>query len=328
MDNFVKFSLENGGIVRPLIIPAEFTNGTGVMNPSVFCEKEKIFVNVRHSGYTVYHSELNKYELKSGPLDYLAEESDYPKVKTTNYLFELDQNLNVLSKSVVDTSLLDIPPLWKFAGLEDARPIRWEGKFYLTGCRRDTTSNGVGRMELSEIIFENSQIKEISRIRIPSTGKNDTFCEKNWMPILVKPYHYVKWTNPTEVVKCIIDVPYDIKVEVVSSKQLFSDNNKMRGGSQVIPYKDGYLCLVHNSFYELFPSGRQNNNYTHKFVYWDKDWNILKISKDFKFMNNKIEFCCGMSKYKENYLISFGVQDNSSYILRVPEKILEDFIDA
>jgi predicted GH43/DUF377 family glycosyl hydrolase len=45
-------------------------------------------------------------------------------------------------------------------------------------------------------------------------------------------------------------------------------------------------------------------------------------------MNNKIEFCCGMSKYKENYLISFGVQDNSSYILRVPEKILEDFIDA
>ena len=47
------------------------------------------------------------------------------------------------------------------ARLEDARLIKWLNKYYLSGVRRDTTPNGVGRMELSEIeIDEDTAIWE------------------------------------------------------------------------------------------------------------------------------------------------------------------------
>ena len=74
--NFVKLALENGGAIKPLIIPAEHTNGTGLCNPSVFVDDGKILVNIRHTQYTLYHSELQKYEHQYGPLVYLNPEND------------------------------------------------------------------------------------------------------------------------------------------------------------------------------------------------------------------------------------------------------------
>lgn len=43
-------------------------------------------------------------------------------------------------------------------------------------------------------------------------------------------------------------------------------------------------------------------------------------------MGAKIEFSCGMAKHNNDYLITFGFQDNSAYILRIPEKALDEFI--
>ncbi|MEY4421856.1 MAG: hypothetical protein RL581_394 [Actinomycetota bacterium] len=44
-------------------------------------------------------------------------------------------------------------------------------------------------------------------------------------------------------------------------------------------------------------------------------------------MDGDVEFCVGMAKYKEDLLMSFGFQDNAAYLLRVPEKVVEDFIN-
>jgi predicted GH43/DUF377 family glycosyl hydrolase len=44
-------------------------------------------------------------------------------------------------------------------------------------------------------------------------------------------------------------------------------------------------------------------------------------------LNTAVEFSCGMAKYRDDYLLTFGVQDNAAYILRVPAKVLEDYID-
>jgi hypothetical protein len=61
---------------------------------------------------------------------------------------------------------------------------------------------------------------------------------------------------------------------------------------------------------------------------WDQNFNVIKYSSIFDFMSAKIEFSCGLAKYGQDYLITFGVQDNSSYILKLSEKTLEDFINA
>ena len=202
--NFAKLVLNCGGSIHPLIIPTDTTNGTGLFNPSVLIVEDKIIVNVRHCQYTLYHSELNNYEHQYGPLVYLNPENDI-SLTTTNYICELDKNFNIIYFSKVNTSKLDKSPLWEFIGLEDARLVYWDDKFYLTGVRRDTSPNGQGRMELSEIEFTGTEVNEVNRIRIPTPGNNDSYCEKNWMPILDQPFHFVKWTNPTEVVKFNID---------------------------------------------------------------------------------------------------------------------------
>jgi predicted GH43/DUF377 family glycosyl hydrolase len=323
--NFVKLASENRGSIHPLIIPSELTNGTGLFNPSVFVDGNKIYVNIRHCQYTLYHSELSNYEHQWGPLLYLNPEDDLT-LTTTNYFCELDSNFNAIGFSQVDTGKLDQKPLWEFVGLEDGRIVKWDNKFYLCGVRRDTTTNGVGRMELSELQTIDNKVVETQRFRIPMPNNLDSYCEKNWMPISNIPYHFVKWVNPTEIVKYN---PYTNECDVVfSSNQRIELPRDLRGGSQVIPYKDGYITITHEVYFYDSEAGRKNGTYRHRFVIWDKEWNIKKITEEFDFMGAKIEFVCGMSKYRDSYLITFGFQDNCAYLLKVTEKFLEDYIHA
>ena len=203
--------------------------------------------------------------------------------------------------------------------------VKWEGKYYITGVRRDTTTNGQGRMEISEIDYPSKPLREISRQRIPAPGKNDTYCEKNWMPILDKPFHYIKWSNPVQVVKYN---PEDRTTVDVCVKDFREDvTQHARGGSQVIPYKDGYIAIQHITYLYKTPAGRKDADYRHQITMYDKDWNVIKQSKIFSFMGARIEFTCGMARKDGNFLISFGLTDNAAYIMRLSETALEEFIN-
>lgn len=324
MECFVKFVAERGASIAPLVIPHKDLSGPALTNPSVLVLDDKIYVNLRNINYTLYHSEIKKFEHVWGPLVYIHPENEV-KLKTTNIICELNHDLSIKSYSTINTKELDQIPLWEFIGLEDGRLIKWDNKLYLCGVRRDTTTNGQGRMELSEIIFEDNQAKEISRFRIPAPGEDGTYCEKNWMPILDKEFHYVKWTNPTEVVK--VD-PINKTCTTVLHKNFISGMPDWRGSSQVVKWKDKYICLIHET--DLFRSecGRKDATYRHRFIVWDSDWNIIKHSKSFSFMNGEIEFCCGMDKLNDDFLITFGYQDNAAYILKVSENLVEEFINA
>lgn len=101
-------------------------------------------------------------------------------------------------------------------------------------------------MELSTLEVGNNYVKEIERWRIPAPGANDTYCEKNWMPILDMPYHYVKWSNPLEIVK--VD-PVNKTCETIIQKEQ-KIPYYYRGGSQVIKlgeygfvYRTLCICL-------------------------------------------------------------------------------------
>lgn len=320
---FAKHVLISGGSIHPLMVPSELTEGTGLCNPSIFVDGEDILVNLRHVQYELFHSEFDqKYASWHGPLIYLHPDDDVT-LRTFNYLLKLDENLNVGEYHKVDTSKLDKEPLWEFIGLEDARVVRWEGKLYLCGVRRDTTTTGEGRMELSEIEYTKDGVTEVARYRIEPPG-DWSYCEKNWMPVIDKPFHFVKWSNPAEVVKVNLETLSSERVNDVTS--YVEVPRDLRGSSDVIPFEDGYMAITHEVDFWHNEAGRKDAIYYHRFVIWDKDWNIKHITPEFKFMDAKIEFCCGLAEYKGEYIITFGYQDNTSYALRVPSKILKDFI--
>ena len=62
----VKYVVNNGGALVPLVIPAEYTKGTGLMNPSIFNDNGTLLVNIRHINYTLYHSETKKFQHQFG----------------------------------------------------------------------------------------------------------------------------------------------------------------------------------------------------------------------------------------------------------------------
>jgi len=322
MNNLAKLALDNGGAIRPLIIPANLTEGTGLMNPSMFIDEDgKIKVNLRHVNYTFYHSEAKLFQHQWGPLTYIHPENDM-HLRTWNWYCELDNDLNIQRFTKVDTSTFDTyEPQWDFVGLEDARIFRWDKKLYLSGVRRDTTKIGQGRMELSEIVVDNDTVKEISRVRIEPP--KDSYCEKNWMPIMDMPFHYIKWSNPTEVVK--VDPTTGVATTAFLTERI-PLNGDFRGGSQLVRFRGYYLAVVHEV--NLFKSevGRKDGVYRHRFLLWDDKFNLIAYSRDFAFMDAHVEFAVGMAQQGTDMLISFGFQDNAAYILRMDMDILEKFI--
>ena len=319
MDNLVKKVLDSGGSITPLLISSDLTNGTGLMNPSIYVDKGKLILNLRHVNYTLYHCEGEQLFINRwGPLAYLNPENDI-HLRTTNWLCELNDDLTIKNWNKVDTSKLDVEPVWEFIGLEDGRLVRWNDKLYLCGVRRDTKTNGEGRMELSEL----KKHKEIKRSRIEPPNDPNSYCEKNWMPVIDMPYHFVKWTNPTEVVKVN---PETNTSETVVLKEGVGEFQNLRGGSQIIPYGDDRICIIHEVDLWKNKLEQKDAKYTHRLVIWDKDWNIKHISEPFSFMGGEIEFCCGLAEYQDNLLITFGFQDNAAYILKMPITFLDNFI--
>jgi len=316
--NLVQKAVGQGGKLAPLAIPGTF----GGMNPSVFVDPDgDILVNVRVVNYILYHSEHHqRFPSKWGPLAYLHPEKDQ-RLVTENYIVKLNADLEMTNYAKVKMLNLHIP-IWEFVGLEDARLVYWDNKYYLIGVRRDTTTNGVGRMEMTEVELDKSAwtVKEISRNRLEVPSQS--YCEKNYAPILDKPNHFVKWHSPVEIVKAEGD-----QVTQVSVRQNLQPPKDQRGSSQLVRWGNCYISIAHEV--DLFKNylNQKDGIYRHRLCVWDDQLNLVGISPEaFSFLDGRIEFCVGAAEYEGDLLVSFGFQDNAAFVLRVPRAIVEDMI--
>lgn len=325
-NNFAKLCLSKGAIIRQLNLPPDETEYVGICNPSIFFDGDRFRLILRKVSYALWNCDNQyKFTTQYGPLWYITPDDDR-RLKTVNYLCELKDD--TLTSNLINTEKFDKEPLWDFVGLEDARLVRWNGKLYGTGVRRDTTTNGQGRMELSEL-DENGN--EISRVRIKAPGDNSTYCEKNWMPILDMPYHYVKWCNPVEIVKVN---PETGDCETVLFKEqpqdlefYLTNGMDIRGSSQVINWGEYRIALTHMC--ELWFNEKKQKcgtGYFEQFIVWDKDWNIVKLSEPFSFAGVGIEFTNGLGYKDGQFYIPFALQDNFTFMLTVDENLINDFI--
>lgn len=323
--NLVEKAVSNGGVLAPLVIPEGLTSGTGLMNPSVFIDNDgEILVNLRHVNYTLVHSEANqKFPSRWGPLTYLHPEKDQ-RLVTENYLCRLNQDLEMTDFAKVEMLNLH-EPIWEFHGLEDARLVQWNDAYYLIGVRRDTTPNGEGRMEYSqvEIDKDNWSVKEIHRKRIPIPGDGQSYCEKNWYPVNDKPYTFIKWSCPTEVV---YSHPTEEGTEQIALRHNLQPSADQRGSSHLIRWGNMYIAITHEV--NLFKNylGQKDAVYRHRLLIWDTEFNLAGMSNPFSFLDGNIEFCVGAAKLGDDLLLSFGFQDNAAFVLKVPKNVVEDLI--
>lgn len=323
---FVKSVLQNGGQIIPLLLDPRDSDGLGLCNPSIFIDDGAPWCILRNVNYTIYHCENNQtFNNRWGPLSYLNPEHDR-HLRTTNFLLKLNPDLSVAQYWKIDTSKLDKEPMWEFVGLEDARLVRWDGILYGIGVRRDTTTNGQGRMEFSELQTTSHSVKEVSRHRIEHPVDPNWYCEKNWMPVIDVPYHFVKYTNPVEVVQCDLPTLKSRRSREVDESSTVPNLPFLRGGSQVIPWNNFRICVVHEVDLTKNYLDQKDAAYRHRFVTWDRNWNLVKITEPFSFLGGEIEFCCGLALWQNDLLVSFGFQDNCAFILRIPEAMIRSVL--
>jgi len=317
--NLVQKAVAQGGKLAPIAIPNTF----GGMNPSVFIDPDgDILVNVRVVNYILYHSENQQRFLSCwGPLAYLHPEKDQ-RLITENYLCRLDANLVITDYTKIEMQELHTP-IWEFVGLEDARLVVWNKEYCLIGVRRDTTTNGVGRMEKTviELDKDNWTAKEVKRIRIPAPAPDNSYCEKNWMPILDKPNQFIKWASPVEVVEL-----QNEQCNQLSVKQGIQPDKDQRGSSQLIRWGDLYISITHEV--DLFKNYliQKDGIYRHRLCVWNNELNLIGLGESFSFLDGRIEFCVGAAIYEGDLLISFGFQDNAAFVLRTPKSVVEEMI--
>jgi hypothetical protein len=318
--NLVQKAVGQGGKLAPIAIPGTF----GGMNPSVFIDSDgDILVNVRVVNYILFHSEnVQIFPSRWGPLAYLHPEKDQ-RLVTENHLVRLNSDLEITDCTKVEMLTLH-EPIWEFVGLEDARLVYWDD-YYLIGVRRDTTVNGVGRMEMTKVELDkaNWTVKEVSRIRIKAPQPDNSYCEKNWVPVLDKPNTFIKWHYPLEVVKAVGDQ--------AMAKPLIWDGVKppkdQRGSSQVIRWGKHYIAITHEV--DLFKNylGQKDGNYEHRLCVYDEDLRLIGLSPEpFKFLDGRIEFCVGAAQYGDDLLVSFGFQDNAAFVLQVPGNLVDEMV--
>ena len=330
IDNLVKLVLDKGGSVSHLKIPSTDSGGTGLCNPSIFVDKDgTILLNLRNVGYALYHCENEqKFQGRWGPLAYLHPEDDC-YLRTTNFLCILDpKTLEISSYKQVDTSQLDIQPVWDFIGLEDARVVRWDDKMYLTGVRRDTKPNGEGRMELSQVVTVDSKVREVKRSRIEPPNDPNSYCEKNWMPIEGAPPGLeggrVYSLDPFTI---IVNSQNSGQIDFLWKGSSYPMLSGWRGGTPVKRLGNAYYAVIHKTIFSPV------RNYVHRVLKMSVNegtLNPVSVSREFVFRRRfDVEFCSGLEFVESQTFVSFGYQDKEAWltILKTPDftRLAEDY---
>lgn len=197
-------------------------------------------------------------------------------------------------------------------GFEDARLVKWKNNIYLSATLCDYNTGGMGRIALVKL---DNRYNEVDHYLLEGTCNDCTRVEKNYQPIIDKPFTFIVSNDPVVVSRYSI---FDLKPTYLKGKSGMCIGTAMlgayRGSSQVVPYKEGYISIVHHSEKD----GKSQHHYFHHVVQYDKDFNIIRISKPYKFEGQPVEFCCGMTIKDDFAYITYSVMDKDASVMRIP----------
>ena len=290
-----------GALAWDVEIPQRTLSEAGVgdyhaMNPSLCAHQGRLLCVVRAVNYTI----------ESG--DYRVPDAD-GRVRTANFLADLslDGGGRVVLGDVRLMRDLDEAPRseTRVLGYEDDRLASSGGKLWGSATVRDR-----GQDRPKVVLLHLTPEGDVERAEVQETGRG---VEKNWMP--VADGGSPRWVY--EVDPCTIRHPGG----AAERRRCELGLDHCKGGSQVVPWQDGYLCVAHETI--VFEGGGCRRIYLHRFVRFDRDLNVSAVSPSWVFEDGHhgVEFCTGMVSWQGRLLIGYGVEDRQAKILVVDEKL-------
>jgi glycosyltransferase involved in cell wall biosynthesis len=230
-------------------------------------------------------------------------------IETENWLMRIDDNLTMKEPVSVVWDRPD-PKFNMVIGLEDMRIFWHRGTRKFVACAREQSETGTPEQWHGELHyrFGNPHVATVEDARRISHPNQ---CEKNWSPILdgfdmkfaYRLDTFLNIDNPSRSQKWELPVA----VENIS------------GSSQYIPFRSGYLAVVHES---IAHPGHGKRVYQHRFAWIDFRAQRLKLSLPFVFHDVQIEFAAGIAKNWKNdsVVVSFGVRDCEAWLCSIDQK--------
>lgn len=204
-------------------------------------------------------------------------------------------------------------------GLEDVRLFEHNGQVKYVATTIGYTSHGKPRIIVGDYDITHFEINTGDIIEPPT----DTYCEKNWIPIMKKGslpnvndelFFIYKW-NPMQIGKISQKDDNSKYLEIVENIEIDSlIFHRARGSTPFLETEEGLLGIVH------FSEQYTPRHYYHMIVLLGKDnFNVLKYSNTFCFEKLGIEFCIGFRLTEEkNYMFWISRHDRDPCTLIVP----------
>ncbi len=245
-------------------------------------------------------------------------------MRTTNYVADMAPDGALSNARRVDVT---DPSLRPGTQVEDLRVFSWQGRLWaVAAVHMGGNPPPVIRQGLCEMTEAGAVIPKVHEQ--PSQRQ-----EKNWMPLVEgDSLRFVYSTSPLLVTK--LD-PGSMFVNP-PAREMPAVTGHVRGGTPLVPYKDGYLAVVH----EVYRPKREPPNYNpllgffapmekdpvagdvptiyvHRFVRFDRALSRAELSEPFYFRRIGTEFCAGALWRGDKLLLSFGSNENEAWIAYV-----------
>jgi hypothetical protein len=276
---------------------------------------------VFHDGKHLLNTRYVSYWLLDNGV-YLFHNSEYI-IDNKNLISELDDNMQPITYYEMVENI-GIPSADKSfsRGLEDIRLYSINGLVKFIATTVNYSLNGRNMMMNGTY---DADVCEYRDCRILKPPGGDSWCEKNWIPVVLKgadeEYFIYKW-SPLEIGKVNTNTN---TLEIVYSYPILSPLfDKVRGSAPFVETDTGLLGIVH------FSEEYGPRHYYHVMVLLDKEtFRPIKYSRTFCFRKLGVEFCIGMRILGEKYVFWISRHDRDPMLVRVDMSeipLLFDFI--
>jgi hypothetical protein len=270
------------------------STGWSLFNPTIIHHGGPLLAIVRSSNYRIVDGA------------YVMPDADAGVIRTENILCQLADDLTVQSARVIagpQYEKTDYP----VDGLEDCRLRQAASGVGVSATVRNIAPyDGRCRIATADLDVESATFSDLRVLALSVSQEH----EKNWMPC------GAGWVYGCSANGHIVTVDQD--PDMAGGWQLRQREKsppvatEFRGGSQLVPYAGGWLCVVHEVAHA------SQRVYLHRFVWFDNSMRLRRVSPAFCFRERMaIEFAAGIVVMGERVLVSFGVRDAEAWLVEL-----------
>jgi len=236
--------------------------------------------------------------------DYIIKDSNNI-VRNKSYLLTLDEELCTKGGvELIDASGSQLYPQ-NIRGFEN---VRLFGTNELFCTYREINMSHTHQICYCQYDPNTGHINKVIPLMVGSILKD----EEDWIPFIMdNQVHFIYTIHPLRLYKLDSETGITTLVkEITLSDKMLND---FKGSGGLIPYKDGWLGTCHQTYYGE-PDNIPRRKYFHRFIWFDKQFNIMKYSDIFYFESPDIEFNLSLCHSKNGLLVPFSQRENNSKI--------------